>query len=124
MKVLREDDITQCDVDNTLVIWPKDPHIKRPGTIAFNYGDEIIYLFPHTPHIRFLKHCFNRGNFTSVWSQNGWAWAEQVVRKLNLVKFVDEVRGKPTRHIDDKNTIEDLAGNRIFMTYIPEGMNE
>lgn len=121
MKVLAENNITACDVDNTLVIWPKNYHQPKPGTIEFDYGGQKIHLYPHIPHIIFLKHCFLRGDFVEVWSQNGFAWAEQVVKKLDLQNHVDLVRSKPTRHIDDKVDLSDIVGNRVFMKYDPEG---
>lgn len=121
MKVLEENNITAFDVDSTLLLWSKEPNIEKPGTKPFHYGNEVIYLYPHKPHIRFLKHCSVRGDYVSVWSQNGFAWAEQVVLALGLEDYVDEVRSKPVRHVDDKETLEDIVGNRIFMPYNPEG---
>ena len=121
MKVLRVDNITEFDVDNTLVIWPKNnPNEKKPGTIAFEYGDEIVYLYPHKPHIRFLKHCFVRGDYVEVWSLNGFLWAEQVIKKLKIQKYVSSARAKASRHVDDTHNIEEIVGGRIFMKYDPE----
>lgn len=120
MKILAENNCTYFDCDNTLVIWPEGPRVLRKGTKEFYYGNEKIHLFPHEPHIRFLKHCHLRGDHIVVWSQNGYAWAEQIVLALDLKDFVDEVRSKPTRHVDDTTKLEDIVGNRIFMSYNPE----
>ena len=120
MKVLAESNITSCDVDGTLVLWTKDATVNKTGTIPFQYGGETIYLYPHIPHIRFIKHCFLRGDYVEVWSQNGYEWAEQVVKALKLEDYVDIVRSKPTRHIDDKVELGDIVGNRIFLKYNPE----
>ena len=120
MIVLEENDISAFDVDGTLVIWPKNPNIQRQGTIEFLYGDEKVYLYPHLPHIRFLKNCCIRGDYVEVWSKNNFAWAKQVVEKLNLEKYVDIVRSKPSRHIDDKQSLEEIVGGRVYMEYDPE----
>lgn len=121
MFVLRENDISSFDVDGTLVIWPENPNKKNPGTIEFDYGDEKVYLYPHLPHIRFLKNCSLRGDYIEVWSKNNYAWAEQVITKLGLIDYVNVVRSKPSRHIDDKHSLEEIVGSRIFMEYNPEG---
>ena len=121
MKVLKENDISSFDVDGTLVVWPKDPNKEKFGTIEFDYGNEKVYLYPHLPHIRFLKNCKLRGDYIEVWSKNNYAWAEQVIRKLKLEEYVDLVRSKPVRHIDDKQSLEEIVGGRIFMPYNPEG---
>lgn len=120
MNVLKNDNITAFDCDGTLVLWPKDPHVARTGTIPFQYGGETIYLYPHLPHILFLKHCFNRGDYVTVWSKNGYAWAEQVALTLGIENYVNDVRAKPTRHVDDKSSLEEIVGGRIFMAYSPE----
>jgi hypothetical protein len=120
MLVLEEDNISSFDVDGTLVIWPKNPNIPRIGTIEFVYGDEKVYLYPHKPHIRFLKNCSLRGDYVEVWSKNNFAWAKQVVEKLDLEKYVDIARSKPARHIDDKQTLEEIVGGRVYMEYDPE----
>lgn len=113
--ILKENSITSCDVDNTLVMWPDDYNQKKFDRIEFDYGSEKVYLKPHNFHVTFLKHCYNRGDFVEVWSQNGYEWAEQVVKKLGLENHVNLVRSKPTRHIDDKQKIEDIVGNRIYI---------
>jgi len=120
MMVLEENDISSFDVDGTLVIWPKNPNIQKSGTVEFIYGDEKVYLYPHLPHIRFLKNCSIRGDYVEVWSKNNFAWAKQVVEKLKLVKYVNIVRSKPARHIDDKHSLEEIVGGRIYMEYNPE----
>lgn len=121
MIVLEEDNITSFDVDNTLVIWPKDPNTNKEGRIHFVYGHESIFLYPHEPHIRFLKNCAIRGDFIEIWSKNGWAWAENVIKELGLEVYVNIVRSKPTRCVDDKTDLSSIVGERIFMDYDPEG---
>lgn len=111
MKVLRENNITAFDVDNTLVLWTLDGKTRMP----LQYGSETVYLSKHESHVRFLKHCHERGDYIVVWSQNGYAWAEQVVKALNLEAYVDEVRSKCTRVVDDKDNLTDIVGVRIYL---------
>lgn len=115
MKVIKSNNITSFDVDNSLVMWHPDVNEKIPGSVAFKYGDETVYLTPHKNHIRFLKQCYIRKDFIEVWSKNGFEWAEQVVKTLELETYVHLVRAKPSRHIDDKDTLEDIVGARIYM---------
>jgi len=115
MQVIKNNNVTSFDVDNTLVMWDGDVNVMKPKSLLFMYGDEAIYLTPHENHIRFLKECSLRGDFIEVWSKNGYQWAEKVVNALELEKYVNLVRSKPVRHIDDKENIEDIVGVRIYM---------
>lgn len=118
MKILEHNSITAFDVDNTLVIWESDFRTPKEGRLKFRYGGEDVYLRPHTQHPMFLKHCFERGDHVRVWSQNGFAWAVQVIEKLKLEKYVHTVESKPQRFVDDKVDLPSVVGNHIF---IPEG---
>ena len=120
-KLLEESNITSCDVDNTLVMWSSDFKVNTKGRMHFKYGGEDVYLKPHNFHVTFLKHCYNRGDFVEVWSQNGFEWAEQVVLALGLENHVNVVRAKPTRHVDDKTSLSDIVGCRI---YIPDDKHD
>ena len=114
-QLLEHNSITVCDVDNTLVMWSSDFRTNKPGKTLFKYGGEDIYLKPHNFHVTFLKHCFERGDFVVVWSQNGYCWAKQIVDKLGLQDYVHVVASKPVRHIDDKMDLSDIVGNRIYI---------
>lgn len=118
MTKLRNDNTTTFDVDGTLIHWINfnEFHNNTPyGRFELEYGNEICYFKPYYSHIRFLKHCKQRGDFIIVWSQNGVEWAEKVVKALNLEKYVDVVMAKPTRHVDDKEDVPSIVGNRIFI---------
>lgn len=117
MVVLKAKEITAFDVDNTLLMWSEDFATKDKKKIKLQYGDQDVYLEEHLFHPTFLKHCHNRGDFIIVWSQNGYFWAEQVVKKLGLEDYVHIVMSKPSRHVDDKEELKDIVGNRI---YIPQ----
>jgi len=113
--VLRQSDITFCDVDNTLIYWRTDANNEAPGTIKLRYGDEDVWLRPHKFHPRLVKHFYNRGDYVIVWSQNGYEWAEQVVKALGLQNHVHLIMDKGNRHIDDKEDLTSIVGSRIFI---------
>jgi hypothetical protein len=115
--ILEENDISSFDVDGTLVIWPEDDHTPGPGRIQFQYGDETVYLYPHRKCITFLKYCSDRGDFVEVWSKNKYKWANHVCEILQLKPYVDLVRSKSARHIDDKTNLNDIVGEYIFWPY-------
>lgn len=117
MQVIIKNSVTVFDVDDTLALWPKDFRINKVGRVEFEYGEEKVYLEEHSYHTMFLKHCFNRGDYVIVWSANGSAWAEKVVKAFGLDKHVDIVIQKPSRHIDDKTNISSIIGNHIFVPH-------
>lgn len=114
MTVLKTNNITAFDVDGTLLLY-KDFRVKTPDKIEIAYGDEKLYLTPHKFHITFLKHCYNRGDFVIVWSKNGFQHSENVVKKLGLEKYVHICMSKPTRHVDDKQNLNEIVGDRVFL---------
>jgi predicted phosphatase len=116
MQLIKTNNITVIDCDDTLVMY-KDFRVKTKNKIEFDYGDEKIYLTPHKFHITFLKHCYNRGDHVVVWSKNGWQWAEQVVKKLGLTKYVHICMSKPSRHVDDKKDLSSIVGDGIYLPF-------
>lgn len=120
--ITKNNNVTCFDCDDTLVIWPKDYSEPGPGRIEFDYGSEKVYLIPHSYHIIFAKHCFNRGDHVIIWSANGWAWAEQVAQKTGLNNHYRQILTKPVRHVDDKQSLSSICGNQVFIpneTYAP-----
>lgn len=121
MKVLRESSIIAFDVDETLIYWlTKDRYdnflpLEKDKLLTLKYGGELCFFKKHEAHIRFLKHCKERGDYVEVWSANGFEWAEKVVKALNLEHHVDVARSKPSRHVDDKTDIPSIVGNHIFI---------
>lgn len=85
------------------------------GSISLPYGGKIKQFRPHIPHIELLKNHFLRGFHVTVWSQNGWAHALQIVRALQLEGFVHEVGTKMSCHVDDREEKELVVGPRIFL---------
>jgi predicted phosphatase len=115
MKIIKSNNITCFDIDNTLLIWDKHYKEKREGAIELNYGDEKIYLKPHSMHITFLKHAYKRGDTVILWSKNGYQHAQQVAKKLKLEKYIHFCMSKPTRHVDDKSDISSICGDRVWI---------
>ncbi len=97
------------DVDQTLIMEDEG------GSITLAYGGKIKRFRASAKHIELLKHHKSNGYEITVWSKNEWAWAEQVVKSLNLVDWVDKVESKFDKHVDDRTTIEAVVGNRIYL---------
>lgn len=99
MQVINTELGTFVDVDKTLIL----PSGEVEGDVVeLTYGDEIVYKKPHQVQIDFVKYLKHRGFHITVWSGNGYAWAEQVVKKVGLEDYIDEVRSKPLMYLDDK----------------------
>ena len=97
MRVVKSENISYFDVDQTLIMW--DAH----GLEEADFYGVMKNFDPHEKHIEFLKSLKQRGSYIIVHSGNGWLWAKNVVEALQLTEFVDEVKSKPTRIIDDKD---------------------
>ena len=98
MLVTKNENIAYCDVDETLIKWCD---WKETYKIQADYHGEKVFIKPHKKHIQFLKSLKARGFYIVVHSNNGWAWAEQIVKLLNLEAYVDEVKTKPSKVLDD-----------------------
>lgn len=110
MKVIRAEHPVAIDVDETLV---RDP---RPGdldVIDLNYYGVATKKVPIQRHIDLLKSYKSRGYFVEVWSANGFAWAEEVITKLKLDAYVDLIKTKPEKYVDDK--LSDNWMQRVFI---------
>lgn len=121
MKVIDIESTIFIDVDDTLVMWDKSYRKMREstiGTIAIKcpHSQSNNYLVPHRAHIKILKDRKARGSFIVVWSAGGFAWAEAVVRALDLEEHVDLIMTKPHAHIDDKKP-KDFMGEHIYIPF-------
>lgn len=94
MKVIKNEQITWIDVDDTLVT-------SHQGELLVDYYGEKRKVKPHKEHISFLKSLKERGSYIIVHSNNGHQWAETIVKALHLEKYVDQVMSKPSKVIDD-----------------------
>lgn len=115
MKVIKNEKTVFIDVDDTLVMHrdPKSEGIKIDVYDALS--KRHIRLIANLPMIRLLKEEKHRGSHVVVWSRGGYEWAANVIRALELVKYVDEVMSKPMAYFDDKS-IEEWLPYRVYMT--------
>lgn len=113
MKVYNTNQLAMYDVDDTLVmhelhndksIGIPDPYI--PGMTNF--------LTPNEKHITLLKKHKARGFTVVVWSQQGFEWAEAVVKALKLEEYVDAVFTKPSVYVDDLD-VNAWFGQRVYL---------
>lgn len=98
MKVNKNENRIFVDVDKT-IITPCNR--DDTGYIGFNYYGTRVFNKPMYNNIALLKAQKQRGYEVIVHSANGWEWAEEVIRVLNLKKYVDEVATKPLKYMDD-----------------------
>lgn len=120
MKVIRNELGICYDVDDTLVMsnYDIDAQIyadegKPFITILDPNDDKLVTLKPHLFHIALLKKHKARGYHVTVWSHAGFAWAEAVVKALDLEEYVDVVRTKPRAMVDDM-PIEQLIAEQLY----------
>lgn len=105
------------DVDYTLIYhkrWIEGiqniEHDKENGECVLHdhrINMSLVYI-PSDQHITLLKQCSSRGRTVFVWSNNGYAWANLVVKHLGLEKYVDFIMAKPAMYVDDKKADEFL----------------
>lgn len=113
MKVIKNELIAYCDVDDTIVKW-SEPTIPGTDKIEFDFADKKVYLTPHQYHIDLIKMYRKRGYHVTIWSANGWEWAKQVVEKLELQNYVDVVQSKSLKWVDDSTDAHAVLGARVF----------
>lgn len=89
------------DVDDTLIMWEckhtDDDAMFIPGP----HGEHGIHVRPHLKHIHVLKNLKGIGWYVVVWSQGGADHAANVIKHLELEKYVDLVISKPEVYFDD-----------------------
>jgi hypothetical protein len=100
MKVISNDNIVAFDVDDTLVFWDI-PADRLGDAIEFDSFGQKVLLLPHLKHVEMMRRFKARGHFVIVWSQGGYEWAEEVIKKLGAQDAVDLVMTKPKWIIDD-----------------------
>lgn len=125
MKVNKNELRAAFDVDDTLVLWPDDHFKPKPGRVRVECPYETgaaFYLIPHIQHINLLIAQKKRGHEVTVWSQNGWAWAEAVVKTLGIENHVDRVETKLTKYFDDLPA--DRWMNHVYLKHNYESTEE
>ncbi len=88
------------DVDETLILhdFESYPHLPR---VEINYYGMKTTVAIHTEHVKLLKSYKKRGFYLRVVTNNGYRHAKEVVTKLGIEDFVDEVCTKSTKYVDD-----------------------
>ena len=113
MEIIKTNQLTAVDVDDTLLIHDPNPADKSKCVMV----DGICFI-PHQRHIEQIKAHKARGHTILVWSQGGEEWAEKAVKILNLEQYVDYVMDKPYWIYDDLDPHHWLT--RIY--YKPDDM--
>lgn len=109
MKTIKSDRLAFFDCDDTLVLWPK--LAKKVATYSNRHKLPWVTINGkqfrvHKAHIQKMKDYHTLGFVIVVWSNSGHKWAETVVKKLKLGKYVSIVMSKPHRIFDDKLSIK------------------
>lgn len=117
MKVTESELIVTIDVDKTLIMPQKvDSTTDTSNLIKFDYAGEVLYMKPHKLHVDLVKHYKTRGYYNIIWSANGYEWALQAVKKLGLEDYVDEVKSKPIKYVDDM-PCENWMGSHVYIPF-------
>lgn len=109
MRVLETELLAAFDVDNTLII----PNIN--GTHVIKFAGEDLRFDPVWSHVKLLKSWKERNYHITVWSHNGYRHALNVVKCLELEKYVDVVSSKPIKHVDDMEDVASIVGQRVWI---------
>lgn len=111
MIVTENENVCYFDVDSTLIF--KETKYYNEA-ISLDYYGETWYIRPHLAHVEFLKSLKSRGYHVIVHSANGWKHALNVVNALGLQEYVNEVKTKSIKYIDDR-PVEEWFGPRIYL---------
>lgn len=120
MKVIDNDLIVFCDVDDTLLMQLQDKFwepIENSIRIEHPLNKDIYYLVPHRAHINLLKSYKAQGYTVFVWSAQGKEWAKLAVQVLELEDTVDWVMSKPLKYVDDLKGPEGILGSRVYIPF-------
>lgn len=118
--IVHNRNVIVCDVDDTLILWDEKSRdltssLENRTVIVCPYNNIPYSFIVHQRHVDFLRREKQKGSFVIVWSRSDGAWAEAVVKALNLEVSVDMVMSKPVKFIDDKNNLQDILGMHLFL---------
>lgn len=114
MQVVNNERVICFDIDKTLVTFSNGEDVANDIPLMDPYLGRIVYRMKHKPHVRLLINYAQRGAYVIVWSKNGYQWAEAVIKKLGLEKYVDLVATKPFAYCDDEPA-EKWMGERVYI---------
>lgn len=111
-QTIKSDRIVMVDVDDTLVLWNLSAY---PGAIrkTIEHVNGWVQVIPHHKNINTLIKFYKLGYTIVVWSGSGHAWAEAVVRALELGQYVTQIISKPLYYFDDK-PCQEWMGARVW----------
>lgn len=113
MKIIRNELQVAFDVDFTLIDYVDENILSHEDLIEVNYYGIKKKVLPIKEHIELLISHKKRGYHIVVWSGNGSSWAIEIIKKLKLEQYVDEVRTKFVKYVDDQS-FDDFA-KRIYI---------
>lgn len=112
MRTIRNECIAFFDVDDTLVMW--DETDTPTVSIVDPHTGITMHLEANKNNITLMKEKKSRGFTIVVWSAGGYAWAEAVIKALNLNIYVDFVMSKPHTYVDDLDVAKWFP-NRVWL---------
>lgn len=117
MQVINNERIVPCDIDDTLVMHEAPMACEKQVTIEdpFEPG-KFIMLGINQNMVKILKDEKARGAFILVWSRNGKAWAETIIKALNLESQVDMIMAKPLVYLDDSD-VSNWLKDRVYIKH-------
>lgn len=102
MMVIRDDNVAYFDVDDTLILWDREPFPDEKDTVMIS--GRLFKI--NRPMVDVLEKHINIGHSIVVWSQGGYEWALKVVMALELNHVVDLIMCKPKWYYDDLECTE------------------
>lgn len=116
MIIIENEHIVMTDIDDTLLMWPKDH--QKPGKgkvlVVCPYSGLKTYLKPHKKHINLIKKYHGRGMVIVAWSAAGYKWAEAAIKAVKLEDYITLVLTKPSKFMDDLKA-EEILGVRVYL---------
>jgi len=112
MQVIKGNQFTFFDVDDTIIMWDRDSQdVLIDGIWFTTHKGHLVQMYKHAA----------RGHQIILWSAGGWEWAERVAVALGLDKDIKNlvVLEKPTWFYDDLRP-EDFLGYNKYLGKDPE----
>ena len=103
------------DCDDTLVLWNVPEGTPSTDLVETSFRGLTDLVLPNHHNIDLLKKFAKRGITIVVWSAGGSGWASEVVRVLELEKYVTAITPKPHYFVDDIFNPIDFMGKHIYI---------
>lgn len=116
MTTIKNEHVVFFDVDGTLIL-SSDPNNPVPGrkiAVWDAVTKKYIVMVAHEPNIRLLMEEKHRGSYVVVWSRGGYEWAANVIKALELQRYVNTVMTKPLVYFDDL-PVDQWLNYRVFL---------